>query len=323
MRKMTSRFHLLLTLSVFALTACAGTFKPVPQFQAQPIEAGQYAKRAEHLIFIMDASSSMGDSHQEYRKLDTAKSVISNFNNTMPNMDLAVALHTFGHDPGVSSKQAETMLPNQRYSRSALAAALNKVSAPGGTSPLASAIGRAGDEIKTAKGPIAMVVVSDGKDMGTAPLAAAKALKTALGDRLCIYTVLVGDAADGRSLLKNLAAVSDCGGAISADGLGNAAAMNRFVRQVLFTKKMDSDGDGVADDMDRCPDTATGVKVDGNGCAMDSDNDGVPDSMDQCPQTPAGTKVDAKGCATPMATKSAEVTAAGTWIYRGQVHIIP
>jgi OOP family OmpA-OmpF porin len=59
---------------------------------------------------------------------------------------------------------------------------------------------------------------------------------------------------------------------------------------------MDSDGDGVTDDKDKCPDTPKGVKVDADGCPLDSDGDGVPDYMDKCPGTPAGVKVDANGC---------------------------
>ncbi len=60
----------------------------------------------------------------------------------------------------------------------------------------------------------------------------------------------------------------------------------------------DSDGDGVPDDLDRCPNTPFGTAVDATGCpiVMDSDNDGVPDDRDRCPNTPAGTRVDANGC---------------------------
>lgn len=59
----------------------------------------------------------------------------------------------------------------------------------------------------------------------------------------------------------------------------------------------DADGDGVADPLDKCPDTPKGVKVDADGCALDSDGDGVTDNLDKCPGTPQGVKVDAKGCA--------------------------
>lgn len=58
----------------------------------------------------------------------------------------------------------------------------------------------------------------------------------------------------------------------------------------------DTDGDGVVDQFDRCPDTRLGVPVDGFGCPTDSDRDGVPDFLDKCPGTAAGVAVDANGC---------------------------
>jgi len=58
----------------------------------------------------------------------------------------------------------------------------------------------------------------------------------------------------------------------------------------------DDDNDGVNNNMDLCPNTPAGVKVDAKGCELDSDHDGVVDSKDLCPNTPAGVKVDAKGC---------------------------
>lgn len=63
-------------------------------------------------------------------------------------------------------------------------------------------------------------------------------------------------------------------------------------------RPVDSDGDGVYDDRDRCPDTPAGTRVDAFGCPVpvDSDGDGVVDDRDRCPNTPAGTEVDADGC---------------------------
>ena len=58
----------------------------------------------------------------------------------------------------------------------------------------------------------------------------------------------------------------------------------------------DSDGDGVADRDDRCPDTPRGATVDAQGCPSDSDSDGVADGLDRCPDTPSGVTVDAQGC---------------------------
>lgn len=50
--------------------------------------------------------------------------------------------------------------------------------------------------------------------------------------------------------------------------------------------KQDSDGDGVADRKDKCPNTPIGVAVDEDGCPIDTDGDGVPDYMDKCPKEP-------------------------------------
>ena len=49
---------------------------------------------------------------------------------------------------------------------------------------------------------------------------------------------------------------------------------------------VDSDGDGVSDCFDRCPDTPAGVAVDTHGCPIDTDGDGVPDFKDKQLITP-------------------------------------
>jgi OOP family OmpA-OmpF porin len=59
---------------------------------------------------------------------------------------------------------------------------------------------------------------------------------------------------------------------------------------------VDSDNDGVPDNLDKCPNTPAGVAVDKDGCPLDSDKDGVPDYLDKCPGTPLGTAVDKNGC---------------------------
>ena len=58
----------------------------------------------------------------------------------------------------------------------------------------------------------------------------------------------------------------------------------------------DSDGDGILENRDRCPDTPTGAQVDETGCPSDSDADGVPDGVDRCANTPPGAEVNATGC---------------------------
>ena len=45
----------------------------------------------------------------------------------------------------------------------------------------------------------------------------------------------------------------------------------------------DTDGDGVKDKLDKCPNTPKGVAVDLTGCPLDRDGDTVPDYLDKCP----------------------------------------
>jgi OOP family OmpA-OmpF porin len=319
--RVTMKVNIRIQMFVFLITAvfmtaCTASYKPVPSFQAQSIDMESHEKKVAHLVLIFDASASMVTGHEGYQKLDIAKSVVNNFNTTMPDSDIQVTAYSFGHAESISAQTVEAQLPLQPYNRQGLSAAVDRVDSGGGISRLDSAIADAAAQLSSLADPIAMVIVSDGQDMGMAPLEAAKELKAHHGDRLCIHTVHVGNAADGQALLDQIANASGCGGAVNADELASGTAMNRFVSNVLLSKKMDQDGDRVADNLDRCPDTPRGAAVDENGCPLDSDKDGVADFKDDCPDTRAGTTVDASGCTVVAATKSAEVTDAGTWLYK-------
>lgn len=59
----------------------------------------------------------------------------------------------------------------------------------------------------------------------------------------------------------------------------------------------DSDGDGVGDFFDECPDTPLDVAVDDKGCPIDDDKDGIANYLDEEPNSPEGAEVDENGVA--------------------------
>ncbi len=58
----------------------------------------------------------------------------------------------------------------------------------------------------------------------------------------------------------------------------------------------DTDGDGIYDAKDQCPNSHPNATVDAEGCDKDTDGDGVIDTKDACPATKPDVKVDEKGC---------------------------
>ena len=99
--------------------------------------------------------------------------------------------------------------------------------------------------------------------------------------------------------------MSGLGACATSDTKTSSQKMNQAGESSLQTEKsipaseiamLDSDGDGIADAVDQCKDTAPGAAVNTKGCALDTDGDMVADYMDQCGGTPLGVKVDERGC---------------------------
>lgn len=63
----------------------------------------------------------------------------------------------------------------------------------------------------------------------------------------------------------------------------------------FFSLDGDSDGDGISDEKDVCPETPSGTSVDEIGCPLDTDEDGVVDYGDDEPNTDKNLNVDGKG----------------------------
>jgi OOP family OmpA-OmpF porin len=322
----------LFLVMVSALLSSCAIQKPQTAFRAHDLspklQAGHYVQKMDNFMVVLDASGSMGKPYRGETKLNLAKGVVSRMNHTIPDVQLAGAFRTFGQSAW--RKKTTLIYGPTKYTKEGLEEAVRTVKRPAGRSPLALAIDAATEDLKPTRGDLAVIIVSDAKEMDNAPVVAAENMKSTFGDRLCIYTVFVGDDPAGKSLMERIARAGRCGFSVSADCIASIEEMANFVEKVFLetAKAMDSDGDGVLDDLDKCPNTPKGVKVDRLGCPMDTDGDGVYDYLDQCPNTPKGVRVDRKGCPLdsdgdgvydymdqcPGTPKGAKVNDKGCWV---------
>ncbi|NOZ94216.1 MAG: OmpA family protein [Acidobacteria bacterium] len=284
--------NLLLTVVVVLLVqGCTTAAKT--NFISEPLPKDHFVAKVDQWVIIQDASTSMGQRYHRERKLQIENNLLASMNTAIPEVGFKGALVVFGHGPGMPKGKLNVMYGPETYSTDGFAKAEEAVQLGGSNSPLDGAIDLAAKQLEKGTSA-AIVILSDGLNMGKAETQAAAALKKQLGNKVTIYAVQIGDSAAGRALLDSVVAAGGQGYVVNASQLTSWAGMSKFVEDVFLWP--DADGDGVADHLDKCPDTPKGVAVDANGCPPDTDGDGVPDYLDKCPGTPAGVKVDAKGC---------------------------
>jgi len=260
-------------LSVAFLFSCAGPQTPLT-FQASQLPADSYLPSVDNFMVVLDSSSSMGDNYKGQEKLAIAKAVVKSMNLTLPELNFTSGMRTFGHCESVTREPSLLVYGLTQYTTAGLGSALDNVTCAGGTTPLGSAVIGAHEDLKATTGKTAVIIVTDGKDLTHNPQEALDAMAAELGDRLCVYSIQVGDDPKGAESLQKLAGTTGCGFATTAESLTPANEMASFVEKVFlapFVKPveaviLDSDGDGVPDHLDKCPGTPKGAAVDAEGC---------------------------------------------------------
>jgi OOP family OmpA-OmpF porin len=287
---------LLVLLLGFALTGCAGlstkstaditcTTKDINAM----LKSGAYQKKVDNFLIIQDASSSMSDKlgksfTHEPSKLALSKDLVRCLNSTLPDdFDVNAGMRVFG--PVYEEKGL--VYGMSKYSKAGLDDAVLAVSGTGGVTPLANAIVHANTDAEGVTGSGALIIFSDGVNTEPAsPVAAAAAMKEMYGENVCIYTVLLGNDPKGKATMEQIAEAGKCGFATEANNLhartlsdgstiGMSDGMADFVTAVFLEKSppkkmvdLDSDGDGVTDSLDQCPNTPRGIRVDRVGCPV-------------------------------------------------------
>jgi OOP family OmpA-OmpF porin len=273
--------------------ACASSRHDL-SFEPGSINTDNYVRKVDQFVVIADGSLSMADRTHGQRKLGISEDALVSLNATIPDLGYDGGLRTFGRGLCKSQGKTVSIIELGEYLSSSFSDGVARFGCANGTSPLNLALDAASADLINRDAQTAIVIVSDGLDMGKKEVESAEALKSLFGDKIEIYAIQIGDHGKGTQMLESIVAAGGVGYFKAASALTTSAAMAQFVADVFLWP--DADGDGVADHLDQCPDTPKGVEVDAKGCPVDTDGDGVPDYLDRCPGTPKGVEVDGMGC---------------------------
>ena len=248
-------------------TACA--HGPAPYVTPISVAPPSGRVAVSQAVNVLDASASQSTLFADAKA--TLESVVS----VMPAGSYSAGNVIFGgferETTGMSS-----------FDRSALAASAKNASWLKGPTPLFDVLENDLQEaIGGTSGKAAVVVISDGLvtdyvgrgGVAAQTIEAARSLAASRSGETCFHTIQVGDDPAGAALLGELAGVSGCGSARHASSLRSASALQQFSRDVYLggaappvAKDIDSDGDGVVDSKDACPNTLSRAPVDARGC---------------------------------------------------------
>ncbi|MEN6360853.1 MAG: OmpA family protein [Smithella sp.] len=232
-----SGYGLPLLLTFCILFAGCATFKPV---DLNPkIKSGQLVQKTDTFIVLFDKSDSMGESYgtpmvNEATRLIHAKNAAKNMIATIPEIKMNAGLRTFWYEE-TALIYGMRPLVKEDYTNS-----INSIEFVNHRTPLGKAITAAGNDLKSAEGYSAIIIVSDFSETQgiddirpAAVMDAITRINAQYGDRLCVYAIQVGYAPDGKELSEQIVQNVKGGYTVNADKLAAPAAMAAFVEKVI------------------------------------------------------------------------------------------
>ncbi len=260
-----------ISLAVVAIgVAGCGTVPYRATFHGPVVPAEGEELAVNQAVIVVDGSTSM-----QLDKIRVTRALVESFAQTMPDGDYEAGMVIFGGD----DFEIHNLLPVKESGMTLKAQTIPFI---GSSTPIGECFDQVKGMIAQSTGRTAVILFSDGvATNANYALEAAKNL-TASGD-VCIHTVQISNSEWGADLLRQIAGTSNCGTARTGESIYNPNAMDEFVRTVFFTK-----GEAPTP-----PQPPVLIPVEEE---KDSDGDGVPDSKDECPDTPKGAKVDERGC---------------------------
>jgi OOP family OmpA-OmpF porin len=255
---------LAIALTGTLLTGCQTRSVPDPQplDMVEVVPAPNQDILVDRLVILADASGSLSDP----AGFRLEKALVESFVAGMPTGNYDVALRSFSG----SDMSLWTWNPMLPFDRAALAEDAAYLEYIGETTRLDLALTQLKEDLAGSIGRGAILIFSDGKVRKDRyydiPEIGAELVR-AYGDRICVHTVQMGTHDEGSILLRTLSGLTACGGHRTHTQVSNVPGMEALIRHVFFgLDAPDSDGDGVCDAEDHCPNTPAGALVNSRGC---------------------------------------------------------
>ena len=237
------------SIAALLLSGCASqpssTFEA---FQAQDLNgllsSGQYTQKADNFFVINDSSSSMTEEYfgvgypaqPNPTKFSIEKEVLKRMNQTIPDLKLTSSIRSFGFGDCLDYGFTKLNQAPESYSKATFASGIDALPCASGGSPIGSGIDGTNKDLSATAGNIAVLILSDGHDLDSDGVKELQTLKQVYGDRLCVYSVWVGNDEErsGITLLNNLSRVAGCGYGVTADSISSPENMSTFVKNIFL-----------------------------------------------------------------------------------------
>jgi len=250
---------IIVAVALVGLSGCATTLKPIPAQDLSPkLKSGALVQKTNNFEMILDTSASMDEPHSwmyadpdtspdkygniQTTKLEYMQQLAQLFNNTIPPMKLTAGMRDFAGKRWLTrnfdTKLWYGMAP---WVKEDLGKSIFTVNTYGVESPLDLALDAATMDLKPLAGKSAVIIFTDGLDMPKA-VASAQAMKAALKDNVCIYTVQIGPdrktlnfpQGEAKALLDKVVQAGECGSSVTGAEVSTAAGMAAFVEKIFL-----------------------------------------------------------------------------------------
>ena len=158
--------YIVLIFAMVMLTQACASSRSKLSFEPGAIDTDAYVRKVDQFVVITDGSLSMTDRWQGQRKLGVAEDFLMSLNQTVPDLGYDGGLRTFGRGLCKSEGKTVSIIEVGEYLTSSFGDGVARFNCANGTSPLNLALDAAGADLYNRDSRTAIVIVSDGLDMG-------------------------------------------------------------------------------------------------------------------------------------------------------------